>query len=523
MTTPVAVRIWLPTHLRRLCRLPSAVVDVTLAARAAPVTLADALDALERAYPALRGTIRDYPPQGADGVGALRPFLRCFAGQVDLTPAGLHAPLPEAVVAGGEVLRIVGAIAGGRAVGPGATRRLFCDDAYRRTAEGTVLAVRTGDRPAVALDATIFFPAGGGQPCDLGTLGGASVVDVREDDGVIWHALDPAFAPPAVGARVAQELDWPRRFDHMQQHTGQHILSQAFLRVLGARTLAVHMGASCTLDVDVPAPAPEAFARVEELANAVVFENRPVLVRAVEPAEADLLGLRRPPRQAGRLRIVEVAEFDRSACGGTHVQATGEVGVVLLRGWERYKGGTRVEFACGARAVRDARAMRRLLREAALPLSVGAHELPEAVARLRERAHDLEKQLVRARERLLELEAEVLLEAARPGGAAGAASPALVTAVFAARPMEEVRALARAVTQRGPAVALFAVDHGRRLVVARSPGLRADAAAILRVALARFGGRGGGTPEAAEGAATQAPTAQALVDAAAEVAREVAG
>lgn len=523
MTTPVVVRIWLPTHLRRLCRLASAVVDVTIAAPTTPVTLADALDALERLYPALRGTIRDDPPPGTDGVGALRPYLRCFAGQVDLTPAGPRAPLPAGVVAGAEVLRIVGAIAGGYGMAPGVTRRLYHDDAYRRAAEGTVLAVRAGDRPAVALDATIFYPAAGGQPCDLGVLGGAPVVDVREDGEVIWHTLDPAHALPAVGARVAQEIDWPRRFDHMQQHTGQHILSQAFLRVLGAQTRAVHMGTSCTLDLDVAVPEPDAFARVEDLANAVVFENRPVLVRAVEPAEAEGLGLRRPPTQAGRLRIVEVAGFDRSACGGTHVRATGEVGAVMLRGWERYKSGTRVEFACGARAVYDARAMRRLLREVALPLSVGAPELPEAVARLRQRAHDLERQLARARQQLLELEAAALLEAARPGAAADAAAPALVAAVFAGRPMEEVRALARAVTQRGPAVALFAVDPGRRLLVARSPGLGVDAAAVLRAALARFGGRGGGTPEAAEGAAARAPAAQALVDAAIEIAREVAG
>ncbi len=395
--------------------------------------------------------------------------------------------------------------------------RLYHLDAYMREFEAVVTAVRSADPGglAVALTETVFYPAAGGQPADTGRLHGFYVIDVHQEDDQIWHVLrpaegSPAPALPAIGVRVTGVIDWERRFDHMQQHTGQHILSQAFLQALGAQTLSVHMERSCTLDLEVPGLTDEQIVPVERLANSIVMENRAVIIREIDPDDATALGLRRPPKQTGRLRIVEVEGFDRSACGGTHVRASGEVGPIVIRGWERYKGGVRVEFLCGWRTLRDYRWTRGLVRGLAGQLTIGEGELDAAVARLRERARDLERELTEARGRLLEREAGDLLAAAAEAGSA----PRIVTAVFTGRPAEELRALARAVTTRAGSLVIFAAEPDRRLLVARSPGLALDAAAILRDALTPFGGRGGGKPEAAEGVAASAPSASALVDAA---------
>ncbi len=388
------------------------------------------------------------------------------------------------------------------------TRRLYHDDAYQRDFEAVVTAIRGPDAggPAVALNETAFYPTSGGQPCDLGHLDGRRVRDVSDEGGEIWHVLDATDSPP-VGARVRGVVDWARRFDHMQQHTGQHLLSQAFLQALGAQTASVHMGQTCTLDLQISALTDDQLVQVERLANTIVMENRPIAIREVEPEEAASLGLRRPPKQTGRIRVVEVAGFDRSACGGTHVRASAEVGPIVIRGWERYKGGVRVEFMCGWRTLRDYQWTRGLVRSLAGQLTTGEGELEAAVGRLRERARDLERDLAEARTRLLDREAGDLLAAA--GG-----SPPIVAAVFAGRPADELRALARAVTSRADSLVIFAAEPDRRLLIARSPGTALDAAALLREALAPFGGRGGGKPEAAEGVAAAAPSAQALLDSA---------
>jgi alanyl-tRNA synthetase len=392
------------------------------------------------------------------------------------------------------------------------TLRLYHRDAYLRAFEAEVSAVRGPDAggPAVALAETAFYPEAGGQPPDWGELAGLAVRDVRDEEGTIWHHVPDAATLPSPGVRVRGVIDWDRRFDHMQQHTGQHILSQAFLQTLAAQTLSVHMVSTCTLDVDLPSVDADALLRVEHLATAIVMENRPVTTREVSPEEAEALGLRRPPKQTGRIRVVEVEGFDRSACGGTHVRASGEVGPIVIRGAERYKGGVRVEFLCGWRALRDYRRSRGLLRDLAGQFTVGEAELGDAVARLRARTRDLERALTDARAELLRHEAEALLQAAPP---APPGSPAVVAAAFRGRPIDELRLLARALTERASAVVVFATEPDRRVLIARSPSVAADAAAMLREALAVFNGRGGGKPEAAEGIAAHAPSAQAVVDA----------
>jgi alanyl-tRNA synthetase len=382
-----------------------------------------------------------------------------------------------------------------------------------------------GSRPAIALEETVFYPAGGGQPADRGYVDGLAVVDVVEEDGQIWHVLEmPVEAGkdvppvPVAGARVVGTIDWDRRFDHMQQHTGQHILSQAFVQVLGAQTVSVHMARTCTVDVAIASLDDEAIAQVERLANRIVMDNRPVHVREVDATEAARLGLRRPPRQTGLIRMVEVEGFDRSACGGTHVRATAEVGPVLIRRWERYKGGMRVEFLCGWRAIRDYEFLRGFAREVTARLTAGEADAVAAIRRLQDRVRDLERDLQATRDALLEYEAERLVGAS--GGPEEPDAPRIVAAALVGRSAADVRALARLITARPNRVAVLVSAPDRRVFVARSADVALDAAASVAAAVGAFGGRGGGRPEAAEGAAPAAPSADALVEAARAAAAE---
>ncbi|HEX8909249.1 MAG TPA: alanyl-tRNA editing protein, partial [Anaeromyxobacteraceae bacterium] len=228
------------------------------------------------------------------------------------------------------------------------TDRLYLDDPYLVRFEADVLAERRlGDRPAVVLSRTAFYPEGGGQPADHGALGGARVVDVQEVEGEILHALEGA--PPR--GRVAAEIDWPRRFDHMQQHHGQHLLSAAFEQGLGARTVSFHLGAeTCTIDLDLSPDRlrPAALAGVERAANDLVWRDLPVTVAERSPEELARLQLRKEPTKGSR--VVTVGDgIDHSPCGGTHPRRTGEVGAIAVLGAERWGGGARVEFACGGR------------------------------------------------------------------------------------------------------------------------------------------------------------------------------
>lgn len=370
------------------------------------------------------------------------------------------------------------------------TERLYQTDSYATEFEATVLEARSqGEGFAVVLDRTAFYPASGGQPHDTGTLGGVPVTEVREDeDDRIVH-----LAAGRVEGTVTGRIDWPRRFDHMQQHTGQHILSQAFLQALRAQTRAVHLGAALsTLDLDLGDLTAEEAGQAEDLANQIVFENRPVIIRKVDESELVDLGLRRPPKKHGLIRVVEVEGFDRSACGGTHVRRTGEVGPIAIRRWERFKGGLRVEFLCGWRALRDHRWKSALVLDLAARFTVKDAELPEAVRRMNTQLKERERALSDAMDRLLHYEASQYL-----AGAAG--DPKVIAQVVEDRTSDQVAALAGKVASAKRVVVVFGTPQGR-IVAARSSDLDLDAREILKRAIEPFGGRGGGRAEFAQGA-----------------------
>jgi len=372
--------------------------------------------------------------------------------------------------------------------------RLYYDDSYLTEWEATVTGSREWNgRPAVSLDRSAFYPESGGQLGDRGTLDGVAVLDTQAgEDGEVWHVL----AAPLEARRVRASIDWGRRWDMMQQHLGQHLLSAALDDVSEARTLSAHLGAEvCTVDVDRPELSESELAEVVERANSMVWADVPVLARFVTPEELAALPLRKPPKQVyQRMRVVSVGDFDHMPCGGTHPRRSGEVGAIVPRRTERYKGGLRLEFVCGARAVRDYHAKNRLLLGLAGALNVGYNDLPAAVERLRSSEEAQRKALEQAEARLVAVEAAELLAAAeRVDGAP------IVVRAFGERSLDSVRLLAKHIADGGGVALLGVRGTKAQLVFQRAAGLPYDMGAALRLAAEHVGGRGGGRHEAAQG------------------------
>ncbi len=386
------------------------------------------------------------------------------------------------------------------------TRRLYYDDSHIRNFTATVRAVRDKDGGHwIALDQTAFYPGGGGQPADRGTIGAWSMLEVQESEGDLWHRVDGDAAP---GASVECAVDWGRRFDHMQQHTGQHILSRSFVEVAQAETRSFHLGESVvTIDVDHAAPDPALLRRVEDRANQVVWEDRPILTHLVTPEEARRFPLRKPPDVEGQIRVVEVADYDWSACGGTHVRRSGEVGVLLLLGTERYKGGTRISFAAGGRVLRRSRDVGELLRGACLEFTSGETDLLKAIARLKDEREALDRRLKPLLKESLEREAERLLSVA-PNGVAGP----VVSLYAPERSAEELGQLAGLLVARGGTALLICGEETPRAHFS-APAGTISMGALLGEICRRHGGRGGGRPESAQGTIPRGAVEAALKEA----------
>ena len=396
------------------------------------------------------------------------------------------------------------------------SERAYYWDSYTvEFAAEVVEATETEGRPAVRLSQTYFYPTSGGQPHDTGRLFQgervARVLDVvlRESDEAVLHVLDSALAE----GEVTGKIDWPRRFDHMQQHTGQHILSQAFIRTAEAETIGFHLsGQSVTIDLGCANLTVEQVRAAEQLANEVVTHNRPVRAGEVAREVAATLPLRKmPPGRDGKLRLIDIDGFDLTACGGTHVASTAEVGLVKVLKTERRGESTRVEFVCGGRAVADYRRKHDVAQQLGATLTTGLDDLPAALARVQDEARQLRLELKRERGARLALEAEQLLAGAETLGGAR-----LVSRVLAGREVDEARQLVNLLTAGG-AVALLGVAGERaQLVFARpteGPGF-AHVGEAIKPALAALGGaRGGGGPTSAQGggpAAGEAAVAAAL-------------
>ncbi len=375
--------------------------------------------------------------------------------------------------------------------------RLYYTDAYLRVFEAQVIERLTWEgRPAVVLDRTTFYPTSGGQPHDTGDLNGVSVVDVveRESDGAIVHVLEGELPRD----NVHGQINWARRFDHMQQHTGQHILSQAFIATLEADTVGFHLGADMsTIDLNRAPLSEKQLEQAETLANEVVFGNKPVHTRFVDKDTLAKLPLRKPPQVSGPVRIVEVEGFDWSPCGGTHCRSTGEVGMIKIVRVERRGAETRVYFLCGRRALADYRRKNHLVLDLAARFSVGDWELSDAVERLSEEARLARKQVRTLQEQLFEYEAASLLAEAET-----LAGARVIRRVYADRGIEDIRHLAQRLTAEANVIALLgcgSTGNKAQFVFARSADLPHDMNALLRIACKTVGGGGGGRPNFAQG------------------------
>jgi len=372
--------------------------------------------------------------------------------------------------------------------------RLYYDDAYLTEFTARVEArVERDGRPGVILDRTAFYPTSGGQPHDTGRLNQVRVVGVEEEqDGRVVHILQSPVPEDEVRGRV----NWARRFDHMQQHTGQHILSQACWQVLEAETVGFHLGdEESTIDLDVANLDFAALEAAELLANEIVCQDRPVVTQFASEAALSEIPLRKPPAVSGEVRVVQVEEFDFSACGGTHVRRAGEVGPIAVVRVEHRGQESRIHFLCGARATRDHRLRIRLTSTLMAVLTVGLDELPQAVERLQGELRAARKEARDTRERLLDYEADALLASASP-----LASWQVVRHVFPEGQAQRMKWMAQRLTARPSVVALLGVEGARgQLTLACSDDVAVDMAALLREVTQTVGGGGGGGPHLAQG------------------------
>src|SRR5215475_258878 len=385
------------------------------------------------------------------------------------------------------------------------TTKLYWHDSQltQFSAQITECFVQDGHQ-VVVLDQSAFYPGGGGQPYDTGVMNAARVTAVAmAEDGRILHHLEGGV-PFTVGEMAAGVVHWPWRLEMLQQHTGQHILSQAFCQLCGAETRGFRIfNQVAEIDLTLEAP-PEALAtaigQAEELANAVVFDDRPVRLHTVTPAEAAQLPLRKESFNTDCIRVVEIADFDWSPCGGTHAQRTGEVGLIVVRSWERAKRMTRVQFVCGGRALRDYRAANQTATSVARRLSVGRDEALEAVARLLEEHKQLERRARALVELATRAEAQELL-AATPA----TPRPRVIVRIFDDRDFDDVKRLAhRLVADQGVLVLLATRTREMvRLVCTRSAELSVEANILLQPVCEQLGGRSGGKPEFAQGSGTR--------------------
>jgi alanyl-tRNA synthetase len=369
------------------------------------------------------------------------------------------------------------------------TERLYYHDAYLRDFRARVTA-RSEDGQRIYLDRTAFYPTSGGQPFDLGTIAGVPVTGVEDEGEHIAHIV----AAPLDAAEVDCRIDWQRRFDHMQQHSGQHLLSAVFVERFGIATVTFHLGQeSSTIDLDTTALDTARVAEAERRVNEVVFENRPLGISFEEAAQTR--DLRKPSEREGALRIVTIEGLDRSACGGTHVARTGEIGPILLRKLERIRNTVRVEFVCGQRAVRRARADFEALSRVAQMVSGSLDDAPAVVAAQLEAARNADKLRRKLEADLAQYQGRELYGAAAPDEAgmrrAERRSPS--------GNLEDLRAVAQSFTAQAKAVFVAALDDPPAVLLAASADSGLDAGKLLKAVLTEAGGRGGGNPRMAQG------------------------
>jgi alanyl-tRNA synthetase len=392
------------------------------------------------------------------------------------------------------------------------TERLYYRDSFLHEFDARVESCeQEGERWKVVLDRTAFYPTSGGQPHDLGKLNGVPVIEIAEGENEkVVHYTSAAIPAGAVHG----EIDWQRRLDHMQQHTGQHLLSAAFIELFKFPTVSFHLGKEIsTIDLEAPAIVPRHLEEAERRVNEIIFEDRVVAVQFGTAEELAEAGIRKKVEREGVLRAIEVVGFDRQPCGGTHLERTGQAGLLLIRKLERRRDLWRVEFVCGFRTLAAARGDFAALGQAASLLSCGLPDVPAVLAKMIEEKRGLHSAVKRLEERLAEQEARALLatgSAERQGGVR-----------IVARALEEATPgylglIAGKLVGEAEIVVLLASRGTGHVVFAQSKGLPCDMGALLRETLKEFGGKGGGAKDFAQGSMPDPAKADELLARAAE-------
>jgi alanyl-tRNA synthetase len=402
------------------------------------------------------------------------------------------------------------------------TERLYYNDSFLSEFRASVLDANELKREnnhstwAIRLDRTAFYPTSGGQPFDTGRLITESksgvalespVDDVFEDEqGEIWHRVGKVVPP---GAEVRGIIDMERRRDHIQQHTGQHLLSAAFIQLLTAKTVSFHLGDQIsTIDLEASSLKAQDLIRVERLCNEVIAEDRPITVHYASREQAQQMGVRKLPEREGEIRLIDIKDFDLNACGGTHARSTGQIGGLLLRRTEKVKPGVRVEFVCGLRAVITARRDFELLSDSAALYPCAAVDLAANIAKQREDARQQQKREARLLEEIAELKSAQMLDQCSAGS-----TPKVIAELFPDRDSVFIKLLAQRLTRNAGIVALLGSSQSSpALVFARSADMTPDMGTMLRELVTNVGGRGGGGKDFAQGGIPDATQLQPILD-----------
>lgn len=369
------------------------------------------------------------------------------------------------------------------------TKKLYFENSYLAEFDARVVGRRAFEgQPAIILDQTAFYPEAGGQSCDRGTIDGVAVLQVLEDGEAIVHILERAIDADSVHGRI----DWARRFDRMQQHSGQHILSQAFYEVVKGVTMSFHIGDEVsTLEIEVPKISDPDLDRVEARANAVLFEDREIKTYFVPEDRIGTIPLRKPPKKEGLIRVVEVSGFDYSACGGTHCRRAGEIGLIKVTKADRIRNNLRFEFVCGGRALRDYQEKNRTVRQAAAFFSIADRDIAATIEKSLAEIRAIKKKARKLEERIASYEAREIIH-----GAQGK----VIQAVFEDKSPEEARFLAVQVIHHAELIVLFGA-HGENqshLILAAAEGLGLDVRTLIPAVSAVIQVRGGGSPSLVE-------------------------
>lgn len=339
-------------------------------------------------------------------------------------------------------------------------------------------------KPTLILDQTCFYPESGGQPSDRGVIDGIEVLHVLEENNQVLHILKEDVS----SAKILGKIGWQRRFDHMQQHAGQHILSQSLYELYKTETLSFHLGdASSTVEIDLRKIREEEAEETERRANEIVFEDREIKSYFFRDEEISGIPLRKPPKKKGLIRVVEISNFDYSACGGTHPRRTGEIGLIKILKWERIRDNVRFEFVCGRRALEDYMRKNRNLRQLSQKFTAHEQEILASVEKLFVDLKSQKKKNKKKQEKIIQYEAQEVIQRAEGK---------IIREIFTERTRDEVRFLALNIIKSGEFVVLYGLRSEERvqMILARSETIEMDLRELVLELSSLIKGKGGGSP-----------------------------